>query len=131
MAEEFSGGCYVGLLPPHVLTSLGEQVTGRYMILARTHAAFHVAPRALPCSQLRTPFGRVHFGGTELATQWPGYMDGAIRVGEAVARDVLRALNADAAPSQHTWRGLPHSDFSSSRSDFDLLCDACGGDCRR
>ena len=72
VAEEFSGGCYVGLLPPHVLTSLGEQVTKTSFIDVTCPMTMllppHVAPRFLPWSQLRTPFGRVHFAGTELAT---------------------------------------------------------------
>jgi monoamine oxidase len=41
---------------------------------------------------LRRPFGRVHWAGTETATYWNGYMDGAVRSGERAAREVLRAL---------------------------------------
>jgi len=35
---------------------------------------------------LRAPCGRIHWAGTETASVWAGYMDGAIRSGEAVAR---------------------------------------------
>jgi monoamine oxidase len=42
--------------------------------------------------QLRKPFGHVHWAGTEVATYWSGYMDGAVRSGEVAAREVLKAL---------------------------------------
>jgi monoamine oxidase len=42
--------------------------------------------------QLRKPFGRVHWAGTETAVYWTGYMDGAVRSGEAAAKQVLGAL---------------------------------------
>ena len=32
--------------------------------------------------------GRVYFAGTETATQWSGYMEGAIEAGERAAREV-------------------------------------------
>jgi monoamine oxidase len=41
---------------------------------------------------LRTPVGRIHWAGTEVATYWSGYMDGAVRSGEAAAAEVLAAL---------------------------------------
>lgn len=41
---------------------------------------------------LRRPEGRIHFASTETATRWAGYMDGAIRAGEAVADEVQAAL---------------------------------------
>jgi monoamine oxidase len=41
---------------------------------------------------LRRPFGHVHWAGTEVATYWSGYMDGAVRSGEVAAREVLKAL---------------------------------------
>ena len=34
---------------------------------------------------LRAPCGRIHWAGTEAATKWTGYMDGATRAGEAAA----------------------------------------------
>lgn len=61
--EEFTGGCYAAVFPTHVWTSLGEWV--------------------------RQPIGRIHWAGTETATVWNGYMEGAILSGERVAREVL------------------------------------------
>ena len=41
---------------------------------------------------LRVPFKRVHWAGTETALYWNGYMDGAVRSGEAASKEVLKAL---------------------------------------
>jgi monoamine oxidase len=41
---------------------------------------------------IREPAGRIHWAGTETATFWNGYMDGAVRSGERAAREVLSAL---------------------------------------
>ncbi|HEX5193290.1 MAG TPA: flavin monoamine oxidase family protein [Solirubrobacteraceae bacterium] len=41
---------------------------------------------------LRKPVGRIHWSGTETATYWNGYMDGAVSSGERVAAEVARAL---------------------------------------
>jgi monoamine oxidase len=41
---------------------------------------------------LRRPVRRVHWAGTETATYWNGYMDGAVRSGERAAREVIEAL---------------------------------------
>lgn len=41
---------------------------------------------------LREPVGPVHWAGTETATEWSGYMDGAVRSGERAAAEVLAAL---------------------------------------
>ena len=65
-AEEFSGGCYVGFMTPSTMTQLS-----------------HV---------MRRPLGPVHFAGTEMATEWCGYMDGAIQTGEKAAYDVQLKL---------------------------------------
>jgi monoamine oxidase len=64
--EEFSRGCYAGYFPPGVWTDYG-----------------HV---------LRAPVGRIHWAGTETATVWNGYMDGAVRSGQRVATEVGRLL---------------------------------------
>ncbi len=64
--ERFSGGCYGTLFGPNVWTRYG-------------HA-------------LRSPIGPLHWAGTETATVWTGYMDGAVRSGEQVAADVLARL---------------------------------------
>ncbi len=41
---------------------------------------------------LRQPVGAVHWAGTETASVWNGYMDGAIRSGERVAVEVAEVL---------------------------------------
>ncbi len=41
---------------------------------------------------IRTPFGRVHWAGTETSTYWAGYMDGAVRAGQRAAREVGSVL---------------------------------------
>lgn len=61
--EEFTRGCYAGVMPTGAWTSLGKS--------------------------LREPVGRIHWAGTETSDIWNGYIDGAIRSGERVAREVL------------------------------------------
>jgi monoamine oxidase len=65
-AEEFTWGCPVGVAAPGLLTRAG--------------------------AALREPIGRVHFAGTETATEWPGYLEGAIQAGRRAAREVLGRL---------------------------------------
>lgn len=64
--EQWSRGCYVGIMPPGVMTACGKA--------------------------LRAPVGRVHWAGTETAVRWNGYMEGAIESGERAAREVLVRL---------------------------------------
>ena len=64
-AEAWTRGCYAGFMPPGTWTDHGPA--------------------------LRRPVGRIHWAGTETATVWNGYMDGAISSGERAAREVLRA----------------------------------------
>ena len=40
-------------------------------------------------AEIRRPHGRVHWAGTETATIWNGYMEGALRSGERAAADAL------------------------------------------
>jgi monoamine oxidase len=61
--EEYTRGCYAGVMPPGVWIAYGEA--------------------------LRAPVGRLHWAGTETATVWMGYMDGAIQSGERAAAEVL------------------------------------------
>ena len=63
--EEYSGGCYTGYFPPGVWTSFGQA--------------------------LREPVGRLHWAGTETATVWTSYMEGAVRSGERAADEILAA----------------------------------------
>jgi len=65
-SEIWSRGCYSGIMPTGVWTGY---------------------PNAL-----RTPAGRIHWAGTETATGWCQYMDGAVRSGERAAEEVLRKL---------------------------------------
>jgi monoamine oxidase len=64
--ETYTGGCPVGITPPGVLTEYGPA--------------------------LRAPQGRVHWAGTETATVWTGYMDGAVQSGQRAASEVLAEL---------------------------------------
>jgi monoamine oxidase len=66
MSEEFSRGCYGAHFTPGVWTAFG-------------HA-------------LREPIGRVHWAGAECSPVWNGYMEGAVRSGEATADEVARLL---------------------------------------
>ena len=66
MAEEFSRGCYGAHFTPGVWTAYGEA--------------------------LRQPIGPIHWAGAECAPVWNGYMEGAVRSGEAAAGDVLALL---------------------------------------
>lgn len=66
LGEEWSRGCYVGVLAPGTLS--------------RVAAA------------LRTPEGRLHFAGTETAVHHLGYLEGAIESGERAAREVIAAM---------------------------------------
>ena len=65
-AETWTRGCYGGNPGPGVLTDYGPA--------------------------LRQPIGRVHWAGTETATIWAGYMDGAVRSGERAAAEALARL---------------------------------------
>jgi monoamine oxidase len=41
---------------------------------------------------LREPVGLLHWAGTETATRWSGYIDGAISSGERAAAEALELL---------------------------------------
>jgi monoamine oxidase len=61
--EEWSRGGPVAIAPPGVLKANGPA--------------------------LRASVGGIHFAGTETSVYWTGYMDGAIRSGERVAKEIL------------------------------------------
>jgi monoamine oxidase len=65
-ADEWTRGCYTGYMPPGALLDFGKA--------------------------LREPVGRIHWAGTETATIWAGYMDGAVRSGHRAAKEALAAL---------------------------------------
>ena len=75
MAEEFTRGCYGAHFAPGVWTSCGEA--------------------------WRAPVGRVHWAGAECAPRWNGYMEGAVRSGEAAAEAVAaEAVAAEAVAAE-------------------------------
>ncbi|XP_063811694.1 amine oxidase [flavin-containing] A-like [Pseudophryne corroboree] len=61
--EQYSGGCYTAYFPPGIMTQFG--------------------------SVIRKPVGKLYFAGTETATSWSGYMEGAIEAGERAAREIM------------------------------------------
>ncbi len=63
VAEEYTRGCYGAFATPRALTRFG-------------HA-------------LRRPVGPLHWAGTETATRWAGYIDGAVESGRRAAGEVL------------------------------------------
>jgi monoamine oxidase len=65
-AEQWTRGCYGAHLPPGAWTQYGPA--------------------------LRRPVGRIHWAGTETATRWMGYIDGAIESGLTAADQALDAL---------------------------------------
>jgi monoamine oxidase len=65
-AEEYTRGCYGAHFTPGTWTMYG-------------HA-------------LRAPVGAIHWAGAETATEWNGYMEGAVRSADRVAAEVLTEL---------------------------------------
>ncbi|EGV97092.1 Amine oxidase [flavin-containing] B [Cricetulus griseus] len=63
--EQYSGGCYTTYFPPGIMTQYGRV--------------------------LRQPVGRIFFAGTETASHWSGYMEGAVQAGERAAREDVPA----------------------------------------
>ncbi|MEV4313153.1 FAD-dependent oxidoreductase [Actinocrispum sp. NPDC049592] len=65
--QPFARGAYAALFPPGAWTRLGPA--------------------------LRPPIGRIHWAGTETSPRWYGYIEGAIRSGEAAA-DAVRPISS-------------------------------------
>ncbi|XP_063161330.1 amine oxidase [flavin-containing] A-like [Candoia aspera] len=65
-SEQYSGGCYTAYFPPGIMSQYGRII--------------------------REPAGRIYFAGTETATQWSGYMEGAVQAGERAAREILYSM---------------------------------------
>jgi monoamine oxidase len=61
--DQLTGGAYNGYLPPGGWSTFG--------------------------SAIREPFGRISWAGTETATEWYGYLEGAATAGERAADEVL------------------------------------------
>jgi monoamine oxidase len=62
-SEVWSRGCYGASMGPGIMTTVGRII--------------------------RQPHGRIHWAGTETATRWMGYIDGAIRSGDRATAEVL------------------------------------------
>ncbi|XP_045144212.1 amine oxidase [flavin-containing] B [Echinops telfairi] len=56
---------------------------------------------------LRQPVGRIFFAGTETATHWSGYMEGAVEAGERAAREILHVMGQ--IPEDEIWQLEPES----------------------
>jgi monoamine oxidase len=65
--EEWSGGCYTAVTPPGVITQFRNTI--------------------------REPVGNIRFAGTETATEWTGYIDGAIQSGYREADAILGSIS--------------------------------------
>ena len=65
--EEWTRGCPVGIVGPGALSACG-------------------------IGALRAPVGRIHWAGTETATVWAGYMEGAIESATRVAKELAVRL---------------------------------------
>ncbi|KAG8191607.1 hypothetical protein JTE90_018539 [Oedothorax gibbosus] len=81
MEEQYSGGCYTTMLPPGFITRYGKE--------------------------LRTPVDRLYFAGTETATAWSGYMEGAVQAGERAAREILYKMGK--ITQDRIWQEEPQS----------------------
>ncbi|TDQ19433.1 monoamine oxidase [Algoriphagus boseongensis] len=66
--ETWSQGCYAALMQPKAWTSFQDAY--------------------------RNSVGNIHFAGTEAATRWHGYIEGAVLAGEAAAEKVLQNLDS-------------------------------------
>ncbi|XP_015265262.1 PREDICTED: amine oxidase [flavin-containing] A-like [Gekko japonicus] len=64
--EQYSGGCYTARFPPGIMFQYGRVI--------------------------REPVGKIYFAGTETATKWSGYMEGAVQAGERAAREILYSM---------------------------------------
>ncbi|XP_058656568.1 amine oxidase [flavin-containing] A-like [Ammospiza caudacuta] len=79
--EQYSGGCYTAYFPPGIMHSYGRII--------------------------RQPVDRIYFAGTETATQWSGYMEGAVQAGERAAREVLHSMGK--ISKSEIWMPEPES----------------------
>ncbi|NNP70013.1 flavin monoamine oxidase family protein [Acinetobacter sp. Ac_5812] len=63
LTEAWSQGGYVAHMPPGVMTTYGDCI--------------------------RQPVDRIHWAGTETATEWSGYLDGALQSGIRAAKEII------------------------------------------
>jgi monoamine oxidase len=81
-AEPYSRGGYAGVPVPGMILDHGPALT--------------------------EPVGRIHWAGAETASEWNGYMDGAVESGERVAREVLAVLAGEDLPRETITQGYTH-----------------------
>jgi len=81
MDEQYTGGCYTAMYPPGFFTRYGKII--------------------------RDPIDRLYFAGTETATKWSGYMEGALQAGERAAREIL--YNMGKITRDQIWQEEPQS----------------------
>jgi monoamine oxidase len=62
-AQQFTGGAFTAVMPPDVWTNYDPA--------------------------LYKPVGRIHWAGTDVATRWPGYFDGAVSAAQSAVKAVL------------------------------------------
>lgn len=67
--EAWSKGCYAALMQPHAWTDFQDAY--------------------------RSPLPPLYFAGTEAATKWHGYIEGAVLAGESAAMEILAAIHHD------------------------------------
>uniref|UniRef100_A0A8C4VDT5 monoamine oxidase n=1 Tax=Gopherus evgoodei TaxID=1825980 RepID=A0A8C4VDT5_9SAUR len=65
------------------------------------------------CLTIRQPLGRIYFAGTETATQWSGYMEGAVQAGERAAREILFEMGK--ISKSEIWMPEPESEDVPAR----------------
>ncbi|MDI3283571.1 flavin monoamine oxidase family protein [Polyangium sp. 15x6] len=75
-SEAWTRGCPVGVMGPGVMTGVGRA--------------------------LREPVGRIHWAGTETATEWTGYMEGALESGERAAAEVRARFEGERAAAHRS-----------------------------
>jgi monoamine oxidase len=99
-SQEHARGCYAGYFPPGVWSDFGPE--------------------------LRTPVGRVHWAGTETATEWNGYLDGAIRSGHRVAAEVVASGGGIVALPPVTPGPTVHRPPALAATGADAVAEAAG-----
>jgi monoamine oxidase len=104
----------------HLRRYFGDQAARpEHVHLRRWHQQPYVwgCPGALPApgllteagAAMREPMGRVHWAGTETATYWQGFMDGAVSSGHRAATEVLTALGVEQAPPRVALTSPPRA----------------------
>ena len=92
MSEQYSGGCFTAFGMPGFITNYGEL--------------------------LRRPLmkDRIYLAGTETATYWSGYMDGAMQAGERAAVQVMKRLGVNVNSETLVQPGVNHELIKKKKS---------------